>query len=316
MPIYSFCNLALESDLPFAELQPIEDPAPEYRIKVSWAASDDRSCDWSQIWSGKDDQPWLLLGRQAGGYFLRFPGLADFVVSHDAQDIRCYVFPDTPAKTVRHLILDQVMPLLLSRHGRFVLHGSAVSTSQGAIAFIGQTGWGKSTLAASFSEHGMAVLTDDCLLLQQNGEHFHVIPSYPGVRLWPDAALNIFRGEPRPWTEVAHYTGKKRLAANAGIRFCTWPTELLRVYFLSAPKDNATLRVEPLTPRETMLELVKYSYLIDASDRLRLRQDFERLGRFAVKPCFYRLAYSHDFSQLAEVRHAIIRSQPSTCEIL
>ena len=312
MPKYSFCNLALESDLAFVELQPIENPAPEYRIKVSWAASDDKSCDWLQTWSGQDDKPWLLLGRQAGGYFLRFPGLADFVVSNDARDIRGYVVPDTPTKTVRHLILDQVMPLLLSRHGRFVLHGSAVSTAQGAIAFIGQTGWGKSTLAASFSEHGMAVLTDDCLLLQQNGEHFNVIPSYPGVRLWPDAALNIFRGEARPWTEVAHYTEKKRLAVNAGIRFCNWPTELLRVYFLSAPKDNATLRVEPLTPRETMLELVKYSYLMDATDRLRLRQDFERLGRFALKPLFYRLAYPHDFSQLAEVRHAITRGQPST----
>jgi len=306
MPKYSFCNLALESDIPFAELQPIEDPEPEYRIKVGRGASDDRSCEWLQKWSGQDDKPWLLLGRQAGGYFLRFPGLADFVLSHDAKEIHCHVVPDTPTKTVRHLILDQVMPLLLSRHGRLVLHGSAVSTPQGAIAFIGQTGWGKSTLAASFSEHGMAVLTDDCLLLQQNGEYFNVIPSYPGVRLWPDTALNIL-GEPRTWTEVAHYTEKKRLAADAGIRFSVWPTALLRVYFLSAPKEGAKLRVEPLTPRETMLELVRYSYLIDATDRLRLRQEFERLARFALKPLFYRLAYPHDFSQLAQVRRAIIR---------
>jgi len=317
MPTYSICNIALESDLCLPELEGAKGHTPGIRFLMSCTAlSDGEDCEWLHTWTLPDGTPWLTIGRQPRGYLLRFQAMVDFAVLRDAQEILCYAPSDTPSETIRHLLLDQVLPLVLSWRGQLVVHGSAVLTPEGTVAFVGDSGSGKSTLASSFSGDGMAVLTDDCLLLEEDEGRLTAIPSYPGVRLWPDAALNIFRGEPRPWTEVAHYTGKKRLAANAGIRFCTWPTELLRVYFLSAPKDNATLRVEPLTPRETMLELVKYSYLIDASDRLRLRQDFERLGRFAVKPCFYRLAYSHDFSQLAEVRHAIIRSQPSTCEIL
>jgi hypothetical protein len=308
MPTYSVCNAALESDLAFSELDEVECPEPEFRFTVSqFPASDGGDCEWLHTWSLQDDTPWLLLGRLASGYLLRFPGMADFAVSQDAREIRCYAGPDTPSATIRHLLLDQVMPLLLSRQGRLVLHGSAVSTPEGAIAFVGETGSGKSTLAASFSEDGMAVLTDDCLLLQEEGGRLTVISSYPGVRLWPETAVAMF-GEGRPLAEVAHYTEKRRVDGNAGIEFCTRPAVLRRVYFLAPPEENertADVKIEPLSSRDAMVELVKYTYLIDVTDRLRLRQEFERLSRVAVQPLFYRLAFPHDFSRLAEVRQAI-----------
>ena len=307
MPQYSFGDVALESEIPLTELQPLETSDPEYRITLSSsAATDDPGCEWLQTWSSaQDGEPWLLLGRQAQGYFLRFPGMADFVVSDDAREVRCYPLPDVPPKTVRHLILDQVMPLLLSRQGRLVLHGSAVSTPQGAIAFIAQTGWGKSTLVTSFSQAGMAVLTDDCLLVQEEPGCWTVIPSYPGVRLWPETARTIL-GHGKPGTEVAHYSEKRRLAANAGIRFCTGRKELRRVYFLSPPSESTELKLELLPARETILALIQHTYLMDVNDRLRLRQEFDRLGRLALQPFFYRLSFPHDFAQLAKVRDAIL----------
>jgi hypothetical protein len=306
MPKYKFCNFAIESDFPFAELEALESPEPECRITLTRGMlRDDSDCEWLQTWSLPDETPWLLFGRQAHGYFLRFPTMADFSVSNNAREICCYATPDTPAETIRHLILDQVLPLLLSRHGRIVLHGSAAATPRGAIAFVGETGWGKSTLVSSFAEAGMAVLTDDCLLLHENASRLLVIPSYPGVRLWPETALTVF-GTDKPWTQVAHYTQKKRLGAEAGIRFCTWPTELRRLYFLAPPDESARLRVERLSPRDTMLELVKYCYLMDVTDRARLHREFERLAEFALMPLFRRLTFPHDFSQLPTTREAIL----------
>jgi hypothetical protein len=303
---YKFCNFSFESDLPFPELEPAGGPEPELRVTVTrTTVSDESHGEWFHTWSLQDETPWLLLGRQPSGYFLRFPGMADFAVLDDAREVRGYTVEDTPPETIRHLILDQVLPLLLSHHGRFVLHGSAIATPRGAIGFLGQTGWGKSTLASSFSEEGMAVLTDDCLLLEEKTDCMTVIPSYPGVRLWPDSAQTV-AGEDKCWAEVAHYTGKKRLDANAGIGFCGWPTELRRLYFLSSPNECTSVSVNPLSPREVMLELVKYSYLMDVTSRLRLQQDFERLAKFAVNPIFFRLAFPHDYSQLATVRQAIL----------
>jgi len=306
MEKYKFCNFAFESVLPFPELERVAGLEPEFRVAVSRAAVDDeRHCEWLHTWGLRDETPWLLLGRRPCGYLLRFPGIADFAVSDDGREIRGYVVQDTPQETVRHLILDQVLPLLLSHRGRFVLHGSAVATPRGALGFVGQTGWGKSTLASSFSEDGMAVLTDDCLLLEEEDECMRVIPSYPGVRLWPDTALAVF-GKDKHWQKVAHYSEKKRLDAKAGIGFCGWPTKLRRLYFLSSPNECSDLKVAPLSPREAMLELVKYSYLMDVTNRRRLQQGFERLAKFALTPKFFRLAFPHDYSQLATVRQAVL----------
>jgi hypothetical protein len=308
MPTYSVCNAVLKSDTVFPELDEVECQQPEFRFTVSRSPSDSGDCKWLHTWRLHDDNPWLLLGRLASGYLLRFPGLADFAVSQDAREIRCYGRPETPAATIRHLLLDQVIPLLLSRQGCFVLHSSAVSTSEGAIAFVGSTGSGKSTLASSFSEEGMAVLTDDCLLLQEEGGRLIATPSYPGVRLWPETAHSMF-GEGKPLAEVAHYTEKRRVDGNAGIKFCTRATELRRLYFLAPPEEAqqaADVKIQPLSPRDAVVELVKYTYLIDVTDRQRLRQEFERLSRVAVQPLFYRLAFPHDFSWLPEVRQAIL----------
>jgi hypothetical protein len=204
------------------------------------------------------------------------------------------------------LLLDQVLPLVLSWRGQLVLHGSAVLTPKGTIAFVGDSGSGKSTLASSFKEEGLAVLTDDCLLLEEYEDGLTAIPSYPGVRLWPKVADAIL-GKGSALAEVAHYTEKKRLNRSAGIHFSTRPTKLRRLYFLTpVEEDEAKVRIKPVSSRDAVVELVKYTFLIDVTDRLRLRREFERLSRVATQPLFYRLSFPRDFSRLAEVRRAIL----------
>jgi serine kinase of HPr protein (carbohydrate metabolism regulator) len=89
--------------------------------------------------------------------------------------------------TVEHLYLNQVLPLALSRQGKLVLHGSAVDIGGQGVAFLGESGRGKSTLAASFATEGTRFLTDDGLLLEWVGECCMIIPSHPSIRLWQTA---------------------------------------------------------------------------------------------------------------------------------
>jgi ABC-type multidrug transport system fused ATPase/permease subunit len=156
MPTYSICNIALESDLRLPELEWAEGRTPEIRFLMTRRAlSDSADCEWVHNWTLPDGTPWLAIGRQARGYLLRFQEMADFAVSRDAREILCYAASDTPSETVRHLLLDQVLPLVLSSRGQLVVHGSAVLTPGGTIAFVGDSGSGKSTLASSFTEDGM-----------------------------------------------------------------------------------------------------------------------------------------------------------------
>ena len=70
---------------------------------------------------------------------------------------------------------------MLTRRSRLVLQAGAIDTPLGAIALLGRTGIGKSTLAASLARAGFPLIADDFLLLRDD---IVAVPSYPGLRLW------------------------------------------------------------------------------------------------------------------------------------
>ena len=138
-------------------------------------------------WSFPDGTLWTQFYRQGGGYLLRFPDLADFEVSADGATVLGFPAPGVTSPTVEHLYLNQVLPLALSRQGKLVLHGSAVDIGGQGVAFLGESGRGKSTLAASFATEGTRFLTDDGLLLEWVDGHCMIVPSHPSIRLWEDS---------------------------------------------------------------------------------------------------------------------------------
>ena len=169
---------------------------------------------------GRRSRPWLSIGRFADGYRLRFPDMADFEVTTAGDRITCRPVARLAASTLRHLLLDQVLPLALSRSGRLVLHASAVHIPRlGSVAFVGPTGCGKSTLAAALGLRGCQVLTDDCLVVDQSETSKKkpgsmAVPGYPGLRLWRDSARGLGL-ERDAAANVAHYTAKRRLVTAA-----------------------------------------------------------------------------------------------------
>ncbi|MCB9103889.1 MAG: hypothetical protein H6633_06545 [Anaerolineales bacterium] len=240
---------------------------------------------------------------------LRFAGLADFYVAPDEQAIRCYPAAGIRLETIRHLLLDQVMPLVLSHQGKLVLHASAVQTPVGAIAFVGQTGRGKSTLAAAFAAQGFPLLTDDCLLLNGSGGQLWGLPAYSGVRLWADSIRVLFEHEPI-YTDVTHYSAKKRLPAdNNRLPYHTQPVPIHRLYFLIPPEESAQsseVSVTPLSAREAFMALVSYAFKLDITDHARLKAEFSMFSQFVTLPLFYHLVFPRDFSRLPVVQDAIL----------
>lgn len=73
------------------------------------------------------------------------------------------------------------MPLVLSKY-YLALHGSAVALGNQAIAFVGSSGNGKSTLNNKLSESGKFI-SDDFLLIEKMAEKYHLHSTYPGLRL-------------------------------------------------------------------------------------------------------------------------------------
>lgn len=260
---------------------------------------------WFHRWELPGNQVWLYIGRRESGYLLRFPDLADFEISGD--HISCYPAPaNPPLETLKHLLLDQVLPLLLSQRGQLVLHASAVTGPGGAFAFTGASGHGKSTLAASFSLDGYALLTDDCLVVESSAGGIVGTPVYPALRLYPETIERLFAVEPAS-SPVSHYSSKQRLGlAESDLRFHLDPVRLDRIYILDGA-GSETPRVTRLEPREAFMELVRLSFLMDVDDRAGLKAEFENIARLAALPVFRRLSYLRDFAMLPEVRQEILR---------
>jgi hypothetical protein len=58
---------------------------------------------------------------------------------------------------------------LLSRHGRFMVHGAAIERDGTALLLLGNSGAGKSTLAAAALDAGWDALSDDLTILESSG---------------------------------------------------------------------------------------------------------------------------------------------------
>ena len=309
---YRVSNLTITSNIALPELPPGNGPEPQSSFHLA-SAQEPRpdASDWFHRWTFPNGADWLAFARHPSGYLLRFPDLGDFLVSADGTSVRCYPHAATPIETIRHLFLDQVFPLVLSRQGRLVIHASAVLTPSGAVAFIGSTGQGKSTLALSFATQGFPFLADDCLVLDEDHGQLIAVPSYPGLRLWPETVSEIFERAPA-LAEVAHYTSKKRLSPSGELPFSRQPARLKGVYFLAGSFDGdanpsaAPVEIQPLAAKEALLGLVRYAYLMDITDRETLREKFDRIGRLVATPLFYRLAFRREFSLLPQVRKAVL----------
>ena len=71
--------------------------------------------------------------------------------------------PGIDEHKLRMSLPGSAMAVLLQQRGLLVLHASSVAINNQAVAFMGHSGWGKSTLATAFHTQGYDVLTDDVL---------------------------------------------------------------------------------------------------------------------------------------------------------
>ncbi|MBZ0309396.1 MAG: hypothetical protein K8I82_25250 [Anaerolineae bacterium] len=265
-------------------------------------------------WIFPDGTLWTQFYRTDMGYLLRFPDLADFQVSADGLTVTCYPAPDVTDDTPQHLYLNQVLPLALSKQGKLVFHASAVEIDGVAVAFMGESSKGKSTLAASFATGGFRFLTDDGLMVEVCGDGYRIMPSHPSIRLWQDSEAALIAPD-TPTAPTLEFTSKSRFLAGETIPFCDSPRPLRRVYFLgdgSAPE----VMFQRMRPAEALIELVKHSFLLDIEEREMLAAHFDELSSLANLPIYYLLDYPRRYEDLAAVRQAIIEHAKEESEVV
>lgn len=169
--------------------------------------------------------------------------------------------PDVDWAVIRGYILGAAMACILRQRGYLVLHASGVAKDNRAIAFLGGSGWGKSTLASLFHQHGYSLLTDDVMAIQignvsVKGSHnpsLQVVPSFPEVRLLPDAAAFVgTETEGFPMLQSLSHKQVQRLDQ----QFAAHPVPLTHLYILRVGDEQA---ITPASGALAFTELIQHS---------------------------------------------------------
>jgi hypothetical protein len=300
---YAIAGQAIESELPLPELPlcPEQRPGRVLRIRQGGVLpSPTRVIDEKRL---DDGRLWLAVFGATKGLIFHFPELAQFAVSPDGLCVDYFIEPGVPEESLRHLLLDQVLPYLAASWGGQVFHASAVEISGAAVGFLGDSGRGKSTLAAAFARRGFRVVTDDCLSVSEARGEYQVRPWSSDIRLWPESIQAVW-GAPVGSKAVAHYTRKQRIATPPPSAELPLPLE--RLYFLQPPSDDTAIRIVPMPPREACIELTRQAFLLDPSDPIQVRNLFEDVGSMAESCSIHRLSYPRDANLLPAVVEAVL----------
>jgi len=112
-------------------------------------------------------------------------GMFEFLIEADGRRIWCGWLGSTSIESLQVYLLGHALSFALVKQGFEPLHATAVVIEGKAIAFLGDSGFGKSTLAAAFLDAGHTLLTDDLLLSRATPAGYDAFPGPRGLSYFP-----------------------------------------------------------------------------------------------------------------------------------
>jgi hypothetical protein len=281
-------NLSSNSPIPGLRVAPGGSHCPDVRVELgrepqwvrevlqlpSLALQSIAACPETQ------DPAFLLTSFGEGRFFqLAYSDGTRFVVNGEATRIWGTAGESQTIEDLSTYFLGPVMGFILRRRGITALHASAFCVDDKAIVLTGEAGSGKSTTAAALAVRGVPVLCEDVAAVEVKDGNFCVQPGYPRVCLWPQS-VEMLMGRPDALPRLTPNWDKFYLPLDgATARLETQKRPLGAVYIL-APREMAAdaPRMEEVSNREVLLELVQNTYMNWLLDRAQRAAEFEWLA--------------------------------------
>jgi hypothetical protein len=260
-------------------------------------------------WFDDDGRVDCRCERKDDEYLFIFPGASTFHITAGGV-IRCFINKDSSMRLLHHFLLNQIIPRYLATTGRLVLHAGAVTLENGkSVAFLGNSGFGKSTLVSSFHRNGAQLINDDCILLKWGDDGVTAIGGLAGIRLFPDSVNAVFN-EATGFTNYTPYTDKQQLfLMEHSEGKPAEPRVLDAMFLLNDPSlpTNDRIRIEPVSGSEAMMAMIHSAFSLDPSDKKMITGNFQKVG-MAINDRLdcYSLHYPRTHERLPDVRAAII----------
>lgn len=253
-----------------------------------------------------DEAQWFQHAPLPGGAsYLRWSGLFEFLISANGRRISCRALNGASREAFQTYLVSQVLSFALLKRGIEPLHATAVVANGQAVAFLGDSGYGKSSLGAACLRAGHRLLTDDVLVVTEKSGRFHAHPGLPRIKLFPHIA-KTFLGELAVGPPMNPITPKlviplpARLHADAAVP--------LRTLYVLRPPNGARVRritITPLSSRRACLTLIANTFNPVITEQSRLTRQFDQAARLAAAVPVKLLTYPDDPARLPAVVEAI-----------
>ena len=289
-------DLPAYSDGGLARVECRSAPASVFLAAMQGVDFDRRSDSWYRYASLRD-----------GSIYVRWDTIGEFLVAADGCRITCRRVEASSVESFHVYMLGQALSFALVKQRFEPLHATVVVVDDHAVAFLGNHASGKSSLAACFLEAGHRLLTDDLLNLQKSSNRILGYPGPPRIKLFP-AVASRFLGRTVNRVPMNADTDKLILPIDEHRR-CGSPVPLKAIYSLAAPRDacrTASVRIEPLSPREAFVELVKSTFNRRLVDPPRLERQFRVMASLTDVISVKKLAYPRTMDRLPEVRRMVL----------
>jgi hypothetical protein len=261
-------GLDLSGDFALPGLRRCREPSPgphtrlrlvsPSRLEGSWPADEARRVS-------RDAEPGTTIDfHERSGYLFSVQGLGAFGLGKDGLDVRCApaVDGDDAWRWQRYLV-GQVLPFASLLRGFEVFHAGAVALAGSLVALMGDSGIGKSTLAANLHLMGLDVVTDDVLAVQRRGRGVVGHPGLATLKLRP-VARSLVPDHAR--------LGPPAFAGPDELRFPLdrpdSPLPLRVVYLLEPAAADRVSIVEHPAAEATPLLASTFNLVVDSPERL------------------------------------------------
>jgi hypothetical protein len=251
---------------------------------------------------------WFALAELAdGATYVRWEGLGEFVVSADGARIACAKAPGAHDESFHVYLLGQALSYALVKAGFEPIHGTVLAKDGRAIALLGDSGYGKSTLAACMLAAGARLLTDDLLLVRVTGDGYLAYPGPARIKLLPDTAAR-FLPQAAEGVRMNPLTNKMILTLEED-RVERQPTPLTGVYVLPSPADTGRRRrigFQVLSPREAFVALVSNTFNRQLTDPGRMGRQHAQTAALSRAVPIVAVSYPRGIDHVDALAEAIL----------
>ena len=235
---YSVYGMVVESELVLPQLQPIAQEALSGEaiqpVEIRWGHVPDRL---------SEDAPSAHFIRVGDTCLLRVPDAGNYLITSERVTIQKH--DHASVDDVEAYLLGTVLATVAHLRGLVPLHVSAVLSPMGAIAFTGESGAGKSTMAAHIHHRtGWPLISDDVSAVYETKDGMELESGVLTVKLWKDALASLDRSSDGLKRDAERMD---KFHAIDGQKFVVGRYPLKKLFLLEWGEED---RIEPVTGRD------------------------------------------------------------------